>query len=72
MVKDPRSRLGWNVQAFFSDWSTPKRFRTSKKIQTFFGGIGTIHVREDKATYVVGSLKHILQVIIPHFKLPFN
>jgi len=37
------------------------------KIQTFFGGIGSVNVKGNTAEYRVSKIKDITEVIIPHF-----
>jgi len=67
LVKDSRNRTGWNIQAFFSIGLHLKDVDILKKIQVYFGGIGTVSCLKDKSFYVVSSLSQISNTIIPHF-----
>jgi len=67
LLKDPRNRLGWNTQAFFSIWLHLKDLDLLKQIQVYFGGIGAVRSSKDKCSYVVSSLSQISNIIIPHF-----
>jgi hypothetical protein len=67
LVKDPRNRLGWNIQAFFSINLHLKDLDLLKQIQVYFGGIGAVTCLKDKCYYVVSSLSQISNTIIPHF-----
>jgi hypothetical protein len=67
LIKDLRSRSGWNIQAFFVINLHLKDLDLLKQIQVYFGGIGSVTSSKDKCRYIVSSLSQISSTIIPHF-----
>ena len=63
------SKIGWGVRAQFQIVLHARDLPLLKKIQTFFGGIGSISESKVRNTvsFCVASIKEINEVIIPHF-----
>jgi NADH-ubiquinone oxidoreductase chain 4L len=69
MLKNPRYKTGWNVQARVQLKMHEKYRSLVLKIQEYFGGIGLVLKPNNNSTveFRVYALKDITNVIIPHF-----
>lgn len=70
ILKNPRYRTGWNVQARFQI-KLHEKDRALLLIQDFFGKIGYISKINDKSTTVefrVSDISSLNNIIIPHFE----
>ena len=72
--KNPKSKIGWTVQAEVSIGLHQKDRYTLELIKFYFGGLGDIYKQgKDSVRYRVSSLQDLINVIIPHFdKYPLN
>lgn len=64
---NPGNRTGLKVTAGFRIGLHEKDLTLLKSIQSYFGGVGIFVKEGDKMSYRVTSLKHITEIIIPHF-----
>nr|YP_007475350.1 hypothetical protein H911_mgp01 [Microbotryum lychnidis-dioicae]AGE14564.1 hypothetical protein [Microbotryum lychnidis-dioicae] len=62
-------KLRWRVNVSFLIVLHVKDKALLEHIQTYFGGVGTVRVYKDTVRFDVSSVKDLLNVIIPHFKL---
>ena len=63
-----RSTGRWVIHPEFVIYVKKARYENILKIvKDYFGGIGTIYYQNNSAGYRVGSVKDIVNVIIPHF-----
>ena len=69
ILKNPRYKTGWNVQARVQIKMHEIDRALMEKIQEFFGGIGYISKPNNNLTveFRVSTLNDIANVIIPHF-----
>ena len=69
ILKNPRYKTGWNVQARIQIKMHEKDRALIKSIQDFFGGIGYISKPNNNSMveFRVSTLKDIINVILPHF-----
>lgn len=69
ILKNPRYKSGWNVQARVQIKMHEKDRALLLKIQEYFGGIGNITKPNNNLTveYRVYTLNDIVNIIIPHF-----
>lgn len=69
MLNNSRDKTGWNVQSRVQLKMHEKDRSLLLKIQEYFGGIGLVSNPNNNYTveFRVHSLKHITNVIIPHF-----
>jgi hypothetical protein len=70
IVKDPKTRTGWNIQIRFKIALHKKDLHVLEKIKTYFGEVGRIDKtgkNRDSISYVISSRKLITDVILPHF-----
>ena len=70
ILKNPRYKTGWNVQARVQIKMHEIDRTLMEKIQEFFGGIGYISTKANNNLAVefrVSTLNDISNVIIPHF-----
>ena len=69
ILKNPRYKTGWNVQARTQIKMHEKDRALIQSIQEFFGGIGYISKPNNRSTveFRVSTLNDIINVIIPHF-----
>jgi hypothetical protein len=66
--KNPKYRVGFSVEAYFSISLHKKDIRILQEIQSYFG-VGKIRKDvKDLVKFVVESLKEIVDSIIPHFE----
>ena len=70
MLKRATYKTGWNIIPVFTINLNSRDTALLEKIQSFFGGIGKITIREkdNTAYFTVKSVKDIINVIIPHFE----
>ena len=72
ILKNPRYKTGWNVQARVQIKMHEIDRTLMEKIQEFFGGIGYISPKANNNLAVefrVSTLNDIANVIIPHYAL---
>uniref|UniRef100_A0A191MXC9 LAGLIDADG endonuclease n=2 Tax=Chrysoporthe TaxID=305399 RepID=A0A191MXC9_9PEZI len=71
IIKDPRYKAGFRVEAIFSIALHKKDFAILELIQGFFGGVGKIkfETKRDVVSYVIRSKDQIAKVLLPHFDL---
>lgn len=69
ILKNPKYKTGWNVQARVQLKMHEKDRALIQSIQDFFGGIGYISKPNNRSTveFRVSTLKDINNIIIPHF-----
>lgn len=69
ILKNPKYKTGWNVQARVQLKMREKDRALIQSIQDFFGGIGYISKPNNRSTveFRVSTLKDINNIIIPHF-----
>lgn len=69
VLKRETYKTGWNIIPVFTITLHTRDTALLEKIQSFFGGVGKITIREkdNSAYYTVKSVKDIVNVIIPHF-----
>jgi hypothetical protein len=69
MLKNPRYKTGWNVQARVQLKMHEKDRSLVLKIQEYFWGIGLVSKPNNNSTveFRVHAIKDITNVIIPHF-----
>jgi hypothetical protein len=69
VLKRETYKTGWNIIPVFTITLHTRDRALLEKIQSFFGGIGKITIREkdNSEYYTVKSVKDIVNVIIPHF-----
>jgi NADH:ubiquinone oxidoreductase subunit K len=70
ILKNPRYKIGWNVQARFQIKLHEKDRALLLLIQNYFGGIGYISKINDKSTveFRVSDITSLNNIIIPHFE----
>ena len=70
VLKRETYKIGWNIIPVFTINLHSRDTALLEKIQSFFGGIGKITIREkdNSAYFTVKSIKDIINVIIPHFE----
>ena len=70
ILKNPRYKIGWNVQARFQIKLHEKDRALLLIIQNYFGGIGYISKINDKSTveFRVSDITSLNNIIIPHFE----
>lgn len=70
VLKRETYKTGWNIIPVFTINLNSRDTALLEKIQSFFGGIGKITIREkdNSAYFTVKSVKDIINVIIPHFE----
>jgi len=70
ILKNPRYKIGWNVQAKFQIKLHEKDRALLLLIQNYFGGIGYISKINDKSTveFRVSDITSLNNIIIPHFE----
>lgn len=70
ILKNPRYKIGWNVQARFQIKLHDKDRALLLLIQNYFGGIGYISKINDKSTveFRVSDITSLNNIIIPHFE----
>ena len=70
ILKNPRYKIGWNVQARFQIKFHEKDRALLLLIQNYFGGIGYISKINDKSTveFRVSDITSLNNIIIPHFE----
>ena len=69
ILKNPRYKTGWNVQARIQIKMHEKDRALIQSMQDFFGGVGYVS-KPNKTSMVefrVSTLKDIINIIIPHF-----
>ncbi len=71
IIKDTRTKTGWQVVCNFQIDLHIRDLTLLQQIQTYFGGYGGIYTKTGGVgyTYKISSLSHITEVIIPHFDL---
>lgn len=69
VIKDPRYKAGYRVEALFSISLHKKDVRILELIQAFFGGAGKINfeTKRDVVSYLLRSKKHLANILLPHF-----
>lgn len=69
LVKDPRYKAGYRVEAIFSISLHSKDSAVLELIQTFFGGAGNIkfETKREVVSYVIRAKDQISKVLLPHF-----
>ena len=66
--KNPKSKIGWRVEARFTISLHKKDLAILQLIKNFFNGVGNINKeRETSVQYHVTTLQDLTNVIIPHF-----
>lgn len=70
VLKRATYKTGWNIIPVFTINLNSRDTALLEKIQSFFGGIGNITIRDkdNTAYFTVKSIKDIINVIIPHFE----
>ena len=71
IIKDTRTKTGWQVFCNFQIDLHIRDLTLLQQIQTYFGGYGGIYTKTGGVGYIykISSLSHITEVIIPHFDL---
>lgn len=71
VIKDPRYKAGFRVEAIFSIALHKKDLAILKLIQAFFGGVGNIkfETKRDVVSYVIRSKSQLAKVLFTHFDL---
>lgn len=69
VIKDPRYKAGFRVEALFSISLHKKDVRVLELIQAFFGGAGKINfeTKRDVVSYLIRSKKQLGDILLPHF-----
>jgi NADH:ubiquinone oxidoreductase subunit K len=69
ILKNPRYKTGWNIQARTQIKMHERDRELILKIQEYFGGIGYVSNPNKNSTveFRVSTVEHITNVIIPHF-----
>ena len=70
IIKDPKTRTGWNIQLRFKIALHQKDLSVLEQIKAYFGGVGKIDKTgkdRDSLSYVISSRKLITEVVLPHF-----
>nr|YP_009391114.1 cytochrome b [Esteya vermicola]ARV88381.1 cytochrome b [Esteya vermicola] len=69
VIKDPRYKAGYRVEAIFSIALHKKDVAILENIQNFFEGAGKIkfETKRDVVSYVIRSKDQLSKILIPHF-----
>jgi hypothetical protein len=69
VIKDPRYKAGYRVEALFSISLHKKDVRILELIQAFFGGAGKINfeTKRNVVSYLIRSKKELAGILLPHF-----
>ena len=68
ILKEPKNITNWTVKTRFSIGLHKKDTEILELIKSYFGGVGTISMQNEKSVqYRVSSLKDLNDKIIPHF-----
>src|SRR5277367_5674632 len=65
--KNPKSKLGWSLEAMFVIDLHPKDIIILKHLKDYFKNVGNITLRKNSVRYYVSSLSDLNNYIIPHF-----
>jgi hypothetical protein len=68
IIESKNLNTGWKVQPMFSIKLHLKDKLLLEQIQYFWNGVGNIEVKGNSCVFVVYSLDHLSDVIIPHFE----
>jgi hypothetical protein len=66
--RNPKSKLGWSVETLFVIGFNKKDLNLLTLLKDYFKGVGNISSSNDSIRYTVGSIKDLVNVIIPHFR----
>nr|YP_010727786.1 homing endonuclease [Leptographium wingfieldii]WDZ67423.1 homing endonuclease [Leptographium wingfieldii]WDZ67470.1 homing endonuclease [Leptographium wingfieldii]WDZ67517.1 homing endonuclease [Leptographium wingfieldii]WDZ67563.1 homing endonuclease [Leptographium wingfieldii]WDZ67609.1 homing endonuclease [Leptographium wingfieldii] len=71
VIKDPRYKAGYRVEAIFSISLHKKDLAILEQIQSFFDGAGKIkfETKREVVSYVIRSKDQIIKILLPHFDL---
>lgn len=67
VIKNPNTKLGWSVETLFIVGFDKKELNLLILIKDYFKGVGHITVTKNSIRYTVGSIKELVNVVIPHF-----
>ena len=64
-----KSKVGWYVNPSFQICLHSRYFLLLQKVQSFFGGIGSLRISSDgqKPIFSVVRLEDLINILIPHF-----
>nr|AKB93522.1 LAGLIDADG endonuclease [Fusarium graminearum] len=65
--RNPKAKLGWSVETLFVIGFDKKDLNLLILLKDYFKGVGNISSSNDSVRYTVGSMKDLVNVIIPHF-----